>query len=88
MSLGKFPSEIDEMPFSDVVDLMEYQKEDPPMHLLHKWFVGYKRTKTAELNQFERAALPSEGQVIPASAVPFYVQEAMKRHAQEKLHAR
>lgn len=58
------------------------------MHLLHKWFVGYKRKPKRELNQYERAALPSEGQVVPASAVPFYVQEAMKRHAEEKLRAR
>ena len=87
MSLGKFPSEVDEMPFPDVIDLMEYQKENPPMHLLHKWFVGYKRKKTGELNKFERDAL-TQNLVIPATAVPLYVQHAMKRHAQEKLNAR
>ena len=57
------------------------------MHLLHKWFVSYKRKPKRELNKYERAAM-SEGQVLPASAVPFHVQEAMKRHAQEKLRAR
>jgi hypothetical protein len=57
------------------------------MHLLHKWFVGYKRKPKMELNKYEHAAM-SEGLVIPASAVPFYVQEAMKRHAEEKLRAR
>jgi hypothetical protein len=81
---------IDDLPFPDVMELLEYWLENPPMHLLHKWFVGYKHRgrKGGRLNEFERAALPSESQVIPASQVPHYVQEAMKRSAEEKLRAR
>lgn len=75
------------MEFPDALELSEYWAENPPMHLLHKWFIGYKRKPKMELNKYERAAM-SEGLVIPASAVPFYVQEAMKRHAEEKLRAR
>jgi hypothetical protein len=87
--LGKLPGEIDEMPFPDVMELVDYWAENPPMHLLHKWFVGYKnKRRRGELNEFERAALPNESQVVPASQVPFYVQEAMKRAHEEKLNAR
>jgi hypothetical protein len=78
------------MPVPDVIALSDYWTENPPVHLLHKWYVGYKgkgKSRRGELNKHERAALPSQSQVLPAAAVPLYVQEAMRAH-KEKLDAR
>lgn len=39
---GFTAAEIDALPFPDWLDLRRYWRKNPPVHLLVKWFVGYK----------------------------------------------
>ena len=81
-------AEVDEMPYSDARELADYWIDFPPVHILVRAQLGYKGAKKrGELNKYEREAM-SQGQVIPASALPAYVVEAMKRTHEEKLRGR
>jgi hypothetical protein len=77
--------QIDALPFPQVLAQCEYWADNPPAHLLLKAYVGYKPTKSRDVNRWEREALPPPNAALPPP--PPYVLAAMKAHKSERANA-
>ena len=82
--IGLTLDQVDEMPFTDALELADYWRDYPPQHILIRAQLGFKGGRKMDLNEYEREAM-AQGNVIPAGALPAYVVEAMKRTHEEKL---
>lgn len=85
---GWTPYIIDDLPFRDVLDLVDYWNDYPPIHMLFRGFVGYEgRKKKKEqveeptpMDQIMLQALPG----TPVSALPDWQRSAIERVLKEK----